>query len=115
MNRVVLTFVAATLIVVAAVYVLITTTTPLRPMQAIGSGVAFLLGWMGLAYAGSDAIRGMIQRRRARLASGERAPERAEVVARRFWQGRLATAAPRSPERPAAESRKPASTPEPHH
>jgi hypothetical protein len=80
------TFVLATLAVAVAVYILITSSTPLAPSQAIGTGVAFLFGWIGLAYSGSEALRGMIRRRRARLASEERAPTRSDAVSRRFWQ-----------------------------
>lgn len=62
-------------------YVLITNSTPLTPSQALGSGIAFLIGWLGLAYAGSEALRAMLGRR-ARVAATAR--ERSDAVVRRL-------------------------------
>lgn len=61
-NHIILAFVAGTLVVAAVAFVVITMNTTLSTGQAVGAGAAFLLGWAGLAYAGSSALRGMLQR-----------------------------------------------------
>jgi hypothetical protein len=61
-RKVIIGFVAATLVVAAGVYFFIASTTPLSTMQAVGVGSAFFLGWVGLAYAGSTALQGVLAR-----------------------------------------------------
>lgn len=63
MSRTILAFIAGSLIVTAATFTLIVGYTPLSAMQILGTAAAFAIGWIGLAFAGSDAIRNVIRRR----------------------------------------------------
>lgn len=83
LKRPVILFSVTTFIIVGGVYYLITSSTPLGTMQAIGIGVAFVLGWLGLAYAGSEALEAMM-RRRMRMASREAAVDRTDAAVKRL-------------------------------
>jgi hypothetical protein len=58
----ILSFAAGSLVIAAVAYFFIALNTALSTGQMVGAGFAFFLGWAGLAYAGSSALRGMLQR-----------------------------------------------------
>jgi hypothetical protein len=68
MSRLPIAFVAALALLVAAVYILMASPTPLSTTAAVGSGTAFVLGWLVMAYAGNAVVQTMRRRRADRAA-----------------------------------------------
>lgn len=57
MVRLLLAFSLSLLLIAMAVYAITSSALPLSTHEAIGAGVFFILGWTGLALAGSSIAR----------------------------------------------------------